>query len=132
VQTSRKKYVAVPRFPLTSVLGLAVMLLWLPAQVPEHQVLGRVFPVPCRERTGLFSNYPFGLLQSLLGLLHKSYSDSAPFQEALGVLRFFPHLKSSIPDRTWEKYWKKHSLAQKSIHTWQDTNEERLNIINQE
>jgi hypothetical protein len=46
-----------------------------------------VFPVPSRERTGLFSNYPFALLQSLLELLHKSYSDSVPFQEALGVLR---------------------------------------------
>jgi hypothetical protein len=63
-----------------------------------------VFPIPCRERTGLFSNYPFGLLQSLLGLLHKNYSDSAPFQEALGILgvshiycsceprHFLPHL----------------------------------------
>jgi hypothetical protein len=40
-----------------------------------------------RERTGEFSNYPFGLLQSLLGLFHKSYSDSAPFQEGLVVLR---------------------------------------------
>jgi hypothetical protein len=48
----------------------------------------QVFPVPCRERTGEFSNYPFGLLQSLLGLFHKSYSDSGPFQEALVVLRF--------------------------------------------
>jgi hypothetical protein len=46
----------------------------------------QVFLVPCRERTGEFSNCPFGLLQSLLGLLHKSYSDSTPFQEALEVL----------------------------------------------
>jgi hypothetical protein len=34
-----------------------------------------VFPVPHRERTGEFSNCPLGLLQSLLRLLHKSYSD---------------------------------------------------------
>jgi hypothetical protein len=47
----------------------------------------QVFPGPCRERTGEFSNCTLGLLQSLLGLLHKSYSDFAPFQEALGVLR---------------------------------------------
>jgi hypothetical protein len=81
---------AVPRFPLISVLGLAVMLLWLRAQVQNITFLG-----PCRERTGLFSNYPFGLLQSLLGLVHKSYSDSAPFQEALGFLTCFLTLKAS-------------------------------------
>jgi hypothetical protein len=78
---------AVLRFPLTSVLGLAVTLLWLRAQVQNIMSSNWVFPVPRRERTGLFSNYPFGLLQSLLGLLHKNHSDSIPFQEALGILR---------------------------------------------
>jgi cell division FtsZ-interacting protein ZapD len=33
VQKNRKEYMAVPRFPLTSVLGLAVTLLQLQAQV---------------------------------------------------------------------------------------------------
>jgi hypothetical protein len=79
---------AVPRFPLTSELGLAVTLLWLRAKVQNIMFLALGFPSPtCRERTGLFINYPFGLLLSLLGLLHKSYSDSALFQEALVVLR---------------------------------------------
>jgi hypothetical protein len=73
---------AVPRFPLTSVLGLAVTLLWLGAQV----FLGLDLPGPM-QRTGEFSHRPLGLLQSLLGLLHKSYGDSTLFQEALGVLR---------------------------------------------
>jgi hypothetical protein len=69
---------------------------------------GGVFPVPCRERTGEFSNCPFGLLQSLLQLLHKSYSDSAPFQEALEVLRVShtsTHLKKKIKkekEMSWE------------------------------
>jgi hypothetical protein len=50
---------------LTSVLGMAV----------------------AERKWDEFSNYPFGLLQPHLGLLHKNYSDSTPFQEALGVLR---------------------------------------------
>jgi hypothetical protein len=54
-----------------------------------------VFLVPCKERTGEFSNYPFGLFQSLLGLLPKSYSDSTPFQEALGVLRVINNNKKT-------------------------------------
>jgi hypothetical protein len=55
--------------------------------------------VPRRERTGEFSNCPRGLLQSLLGLLHKSYSDSAPFQEALGVLRVTHKISAQLGDR---------------------------------
>jgi hypothetical protein len=46
-----------------------------------------VFQVPHRKRTGKFSNGALRLLQSLLGLLHKSYSDSTLYQEALGFLR---------------------------------------------
>jgi hypothetical protein len=49
VQTSRKEYVAVPRFPLTSVLGLAVMLLWLRAQVPNIMILGLGLPGPTQR-----------------------------------------------------------------------------------
>jgi hypothetical protein len=79
--------VAIPRFPFISVLGLAVTLLWLRAKCRTSCSQDRVFPVPHRERKGEFSNHSFGLLQSLLGLLHKSYSDSASFQEDLAVLR---------------------------------------------
>jgi hypothetical protein len=49
VQTSRKEYVAVPRFPLTSVLGLAVTLLWLRAQVPNIMILGLGLPGPTQR-----------------------------------------------------------------------------------
>jgi hypothetical protein len=67
----------------------------------EHHVLGTGSSQSHAERTGEFSNCPLGLLQSLLGLLHKSYSDSAPFQEALGVLRvshvFIGDLAKTVP-----------------------------------
>jgi hypothetical protein len=53
----------------------------------EHLSWDWVFLVPHKERTGEFGNCPLGLLQSLLEMLHKSYSDSALFQEALGILR---------------------------------------------
>jgi hypothetical protein len=88
--------IAVPRSPLTSVQGLAVALLWLLAQVWNIMFLDKVFPVSRTERTGEFSNYPIGLLQSLLGLLHKSYSDYTPFQEALGVLKFSHRLQLKV------------------------------------
>jgi hypothetical protein len=40
---------AVPRFPLTSVLGLAVMLLWLRAQVGNIMFLGQDLPSPMQK-----------------------------------------------------------------------------------
>jgi hypothetical protein len=55
--------------------------------VQNIMFLGLGLPGPMQRENGEFSNCPFGLFQPLLGLLHKSYSDSAPFQEALGVLR---------------------------------------------
>jgi hypothetical protein len=46
--------VAVPRFPLTSVLGLAVMLLWLRAQVQNIMFSGLGLPGPMqRENRGV-------------------------------------------------------------------------------
>jgi hypothetical protein len=45
---------AVPRFPLTSVLGLAVTLLWLQAQVQNIMFSGPGFPSPMqRENWGV-------------------------------------------------------------------------------
>jgi hypothetical protein len=45
---------AVPRFPLTSKLGLAVMLLWLRAQVPNIMFSGPGLPGPTqRENRGV-------------------------------------------------------------------------------
>jgi hypothetical protein len=96
---------------LTSGLGLAVTLLWLRAPVWNIIFSGWVFLVPHRERTGLFSNYPFGLLQSLLGLLHKSYSDSAPFQEALGVLKV-SHKERPHKDLRSPNFWRRARLRQ--------------------
>jgi hypothetical protein len=54
VQKSRKEYVAIPRFPLTAVLGLAVTLLWLGAQVWNILFLELGLPGPTqRENRGV-------------------------------------------------------------------------------
>jgi hypothetical protein len=54
MQISRKDYVAVPMSPLTSVLGLAVTLLWLRVQVQNIMFLGLDLPGPMqRENRGV-------------------------------------------------------------------------------
>jgi hypothetical protein len=49
VQQNRKEYVGVARFPLISVLGLAVTLLWLRAQVWNIMFLGLGLPGPMQR-----------------------------------------------------------------------------------
>jgi hypothetical protein len=50
----KKEYLAVPSFPLTCVLGLAVTLLWLWAQVQNIMFLGLGLPGPMqRENRGV-------------------------------------------------------------------------------
>jgi hypothetical protein len=54
VQKSRKEYVAVPRSPLSSVLGSAVRLPWLQAQVQNIMFSGLGLPGPTqRENRGV-------------------------------------------------------------------------------
>jgi hypothetical protein len=79
--------VAVPRFlfDLCTRIGCHVAMAMSPSA--EHPVLGTGSSQFHAETTGEFSNCPLGLLQSLLGVLHKSYCESTLFQEALGVLR---------------------------------------------
>jgi hypothetical protein len=52
--------------------------------------LGLGLPSPTQIENGEFSNCPLGLLQSLLGLLHKSYSDHS-FPRSFGGPEGFPH-----------------------------------------
>jgi hypothetical protein len=50
VQINKKEYVAVSRFPLTSVLGLAVTLQGYKPKNGTPCSPDQDFPVPCRER----------------------------------------------------------------------------------
>jgi hypothetical protein len=111
VQKSRKGYVAVLGFPLTSVLGLAVTLLWLRAQVPNIMFSGLGFPSPTHKEDRGVQQLSSGLLQSLLGLLYKSYSDSTPFQEALRVLRFSHSFYPAITSQNGVMLWHSKSFS---------------------
>jgi hypothetical protein len=87
VQKCKKEYVAVPRFLFDLCIRIGCHVAMAMSPSAEHPVLGTGSSWFHAETTGEFNNSPLGLLQSLLGLLYKSYCESTLFQEALGVLR---------------------------------------------
>jgi hypothetical protein len=62
VQKSRKEYMAVSRFPLTSVLGLAVTLLWLRAQVRNIMFSELGLPGPMQRENRVVQQLSFWIV----------------------------------------------------------------------
>jgi hypothetical protein len=92
VQTSRKEYVALPRFPLTSALGLAVTLLWLQAQVWNIMFLGLGLPGPTqRENRGVQQLSSWTVAISLRDVTQK-LQWLCSFPRGLQDPEGFPHL----------------------------------------
>jgi hypothetical protein len=82
----------VSRFPLTSVLGLAVMLLWLQAQVQNIMFSGLGLPTPTQRENGRVQQLSSWTVAICLTAVAQKIQWFCSFPRGFGGPEGFPHL----------------------------------------